>query len=147
MLYNRSHPNKFVSHLKLAKHLLHQNKNIHTIGENIALEGITNHGYINNGRVKILLERTKFIINSSENFFTMFLIEAISNKVRILCNLTFKNMINKYNNKIFINIKSNKIKNFNFNSKINIKEFKKLYIELMRDSISNEELKNYFKLF
>ena len=147
LLYNRSHPNKFVSNLKLVKHLLDQNKNIHTIGENIALEGITNHGYINNDQVKILLERTKFIINSSENFFTMFLIEAISNKARILCNSTYKNMINKYDNKIFVDIKSNKIKNFNFNSKINIKEFKNLYIKLIKDSISNEELKNYFKLF
>ena len=147
LLYNRSHPNKFINHLKLIKHLLDQNKNIHSIGENIALRGVTNHGYVNNEQVKILLERTKFIFNSSENFFTIFLIEAISNKARVLCNSTHKNMIKKYNNKIFIDIKSNKIKNLNFNHKINIKEFNTLYTELVKDSISNEELKNYFKLF
>lgn len=147
LLYNRSHPNKFINHLKLTKRLVDQNKNIHTIGENIALRGVHNHGYINNDQVKILLERTKCIINSSENFFTVFLIEAISNKVRILCNSAHKNMIGKYNNKIFIDVKSNKINNLNFNYKINIKEFKTLYMELMNDSISNEELKNYFKLF
>ena len=127
--------------------MLDQNKNIHSIGENIALRGVTNHGYVNNEQVKILLERTKFIFNSSENFFTIFLIEAISNKARVLCNSTHKNMIKKYNNKIFIDIKSNKIKNLNFNHKINIKEFNTLYTELAKDSISNEELKNYFKLF
>jgi hypothetical protein len=147
LLYNRNHSNKFINHLKLTKYLLVQKKTIHAIGENITLSGITNHGYISNEQVKILLERTKFIINSSENFFTIFLIEALSNKVRIICNSVDKEIINKYNNKIFINLGSNKQRDLNFNYKINIKEFKTLYIELMSDSVSNEELKNYFKLF
>jgi len=147
LLYNRKHSNKFINYLKLTKYLLNQNKNIHAIGENIPLSGVINHGYVSNNQVKILLEKTKYTINSSENFFTIFLIEAISNKVRILCNSVDKKIINKYKNKIFIDLKYNKIKNLNFDYKINIKEFKSLYIELEKDSISNKELKNYFKLF
>jgi hypothetical protein len=146
LLYNRNHPNKFINHLKLTKYLLRQNKNIHTIGESIKLKGVVNHGYIENAQVKILLSKTKFIINSSENFFTIFLINALSNKVKILCSSLHKK-INNIDNKIFINLYFNKINNLNFNSKINIKDFKAIYTKLRKDSISNKELKNYFKLF
>lgn len=147
LLYNRNHPNKFINHLKLTKYLLNQNKKIHAIGEHISLKGVTNHGYVNNNQVKILLKQTKFIINSSENFFTIFLIEALSNKVKILCNSTYKKIINKNNSKIFINLKSNKIKNLITKYKSNIREFKFLYRELRKDTISSKELTNYFKLF
>ena len=147
LLYNRNHPNKFIKHLIFTKYLLSKNKKIHVIGENIALNGITNHGYISNNRVKNLLQKAKFIISSSENFFTIFLIEALSNKVGILYNSLEKKKINKYTNKIFIKLKSNKFKDINFKNKVRVNEFKSLYKSLKNDSISNEELKNYFKLF
>jgi hypothetical protein len=88
------------------------------------------------------LSRSKFTINSQENFYTLFLIEALSNKVKILTDHKYKNLINQSNNKVFIDIEKKNIKNVLSNNKY----FSLLYKNLKKNSITNKELRNYFIL-
>jgi hypothetical protein len=147
LLYNRNHPNKIFQNKKIIKYLLSQNVKIHVIGEYLKIKKVKNYGYVTNQLANSLLNRSKFTINSQENFYTLFLIEAISNKVRILIDQNYKDFINKKNNKIFINLESKNIKSIIFNNKTNNNNFKKFYATLKKNSITNKELRNYFMSF
>lgn len=145
LIYNRRHPNKIFQNKKIINLFLKKNKQIHNIGAHLNIKKIKNHGYVTNRYANYLLNRSKFIINSQENFYTLFLIEALSNKVKILTDKNYENLINKNNNKIFISLKSKYTKNAIFKNKAHKKNFKILYSRLKKDSITDEELRNYFK--
>jgi hypothetical protein len=121
---------------------LKKNAKIHVVGDNLNINKIKNHGYITNKHINFLLSRSKFTINSQENFYTLFLIEALSNKVKILTDHKYKNLINQSNNKVFIDIEKKNIKNVVSNNKY----FSLLYKNLKKNSITNKELRNYFIL-
>ena len=144
LIYNRRHPNKIFENKNIINFFLNNNMKIHVIGAYLNIKKIKNHGYITNKQTNFLLSCSKFIINSQENFYTLFLIEALSNKVKVLTDNNYKNFINKSNNKIFINLKSQNIKNIIFNNKTNNKNFRLLYSNLKKNSISNRELSNHF---
>ena len=120
--------------------ILEKNAKIHVIGDNLNINKVKNHGYITNKHTNFLLSRSKFTINSQENFYTLFLIEALSNKVKILTDHKYKNFINQSNNKIFMDIEKKNIKNLVSNNKY----FSLLYKNLKQNSITNKELRNYF---
>jgi hypothetical protein len=142
LIYNRKHGNKVFKYKKIIEYFLKKNAKIHVIGDNLNINKIKNHGYITNKRTNFLLSRSKFTINSQENFYTLFLIEALSNKVKILTDNKYKNLINQSNNKVFIDIEKKNIKNIVSNKKY----FSLLYKNLKKNSITNKELRNYFIL-
>ena len=144
LIYNRGHPNKIFQNKKIINFFIKNNFKIHVIGTPLNIKKIKNYGYVTNKYANSLLSCSKFIINSQENFYTLFLIEALSNKVKILTDNNYKNFINKSNNKIFINLKSQNIKNIIFNNKTNNKNFRLLYSNLRQNSITDKELRNYF---
>jgi hypothetical protein len=144
LLYNRKHPNKIFKNKKIVEFFLRKNMKIHVIGAHLCIKKIHNHGYITNKEANSLLSRSKFTINSQENFYTLFLIEALSNKVKILTDRSYENFINKKNDKIFINLNKKNIKNVIFKNNTKNKDFKILYSNLKEKSITNNELRNYF---
>jgi hypothetical protein len=142
LIYNRKHSNKVFKYKKIVEYFLKKNSKIHVVGDNLDINKIKNHGYITNKHINFLLSRSKFTINSQENFYTLFLIEALSNKVKILTDNKYKNLINQSNNKVFIDIEKKNIKNVVSNNKY----FSLLYKNLKKNSITNKELRNYFIL-
>lgn len=144
LLYNRDHPNKIFQNKNIINFLLKNNINIHVVGAYLSIKKIKNHGYVTNKQVNILLNRSKFTLTSQENFFTLFIIEALSNKVRILTDKNYKQFLNHVNEKVFVNIKSKNVKNIKFKTKTNINNFKIIYNKLKQERIKNNELRNYF---
>ena len=75
--------------------------------------GIKNLGYLNNNKINSLLSKTRFTISSNENFYTMFNLECINNKVKIITTESKKNI--KYFKDSYIYVNENK--------EINLKRF------------------------
>ena len=55
-------------------------------GENLNIFGVKNHGQISNKEAINLIKKSKYMINSGENFYTFFLMESIKYKVKIIYN-------------------------------------------------------------
>jgi hypothetical protein len=109
LIYFRKHTNKekffpydFVNGLAKKKIV------IDVIGDYLNIDGVNNLGYLTNKEVNSRLSRTKYTLISGENFYSIFILECISNNVKILIESKFKNSIKHYRNSfLFINFKRN----------------------------------------
>jgi hypothetical protein len=108
------------------------------------IKQVKNYGYINNRKINSLLNKSKFTINSGENFYTLFLIEALSNKVKILVTKKYTKLINRNNSKILKHLSKNQIFKIVSNYKPDIKAFKKFYKYSYKKTIKDQELKIFF---
>ena len=143
LFYNRDHPNKTDdSQIKLIKKF--KNKFIiYIVGNKLNLEGVTNLGFVKRKKIITLLSQTKFVLNSSENFYTLFVIDALSNGCNVINNNLVKLDLFKKNK--FIILKKDINKNiFLVNKALNNFQFKghnkittKKYLNLKKD------IKNY----
>ena len=61
------------------------------------LRNIKNLGFISREKTNFLLRKTKFIINSGENPYNIFTIDAFNNHVDIIYEKNFFNKINFFN--------------------------------------------------
>jgi hypothetical protein len=87
IIYNKTHKNKYNNFTKkLVFFLISKKYNIHCFGENLNIFGVKNHGQISNKEAINLIKKSKYMINSGENFYTFFLMESIKYKVRIIYN-------------------------------------------------------------
>ena len=87
IIYNKTHKNKYnIFTKKLVFFLISKKYNIHCFGENLNIFGINNHGQISNKEAVNLIKKSKYMINSGENFYTFFLMESIKYKVKIIYN-------------------------------------------------------------
>ena len=112
IIYNRNHKNKkkFFP-ISLIKKLIMHNFSIIVVGDKLNLKSIKNIGYVNNNIVNYLQSQSRFTIASGENIYSFFILECLSNDVKILLDTEFKNYINFKKNKfILINFKN--FKNF-----------------------------------
>jgi hypothetical protein len=116
LIYYRIHKNKesFFPY-NFIKKLILLNFNIHIIGDRFNNPLVINHGYLNNISVNKLLSRTFYSMASGENIYSLFTIECINNKVKILVDNLKKDKINffkknfiKFNFKNFTDV--NKLK-------------------------------------
>ena len=85
LIYYRNHSNKknlFPSNL--IKNLSHSGIKIHIFGDKFYAKNVINLGHINNKKVNELLSKTKYTIISSENIYSLFVTECLSNHVKIL---------------------------------------------------------------
>ena len=66
------------------------------IGDPINFKGVRNMGYISRNKIKKLLVKTKYTFGSSENLYTLFVLDAIARNVTVFYDKNLK----KFNTKI-----------------------------------------------
>ena len=95
---------------KLLKIASKMNLNIYAIGDHLNFTNIKNLGFISREKTVLLLKKTKCIINSGENPYNIFTIDAFNNHVDIIYENLFFNKINFFNNQKlnFLNFTSKK---------------------------------------
>ena len=87
IIYYRDHKNKsLLFDYKLVKNLSNLNQKIFVVGDKLNMKGVINLGYINKKRLNILQSRSKYSLCSGENIYSLFIIECITNHVKILIN-------------------------------------------------------------
>lgn len=109
LIYYRKHENKIYDFpYSFIKKLRSRNYKVHVIGDRLKITGLTNHGYIENHKVKQLLKKTKYSICSNENIFSLFTIECINSNTLVLADK------NKFKTLEIPNNIKNKILHVNF---------------------------------
>ena len=112
MIYNRRHNNKsLLFNYELIKRLSNLNLKIFVVGDKLNIKKVNNLGYINKKKLAILQSRTKYSISSGENIYSLFVIECVTNHVKIFVNKKqirkvkiLKNFFKTYSNSM-INLK------------------------------------------
>lgn len=87
LIYYRIHSNKSLFfNYELIQNLVKSNLKIFVIGDKLDMKGVINLGYLNKKKIDILQSRTKYTLYSGENIYSLFVIECITNHVKILIN-------------------------------------------------------------
>ncbi len=116
LIYYRLHKNKLAFFDKnFIKNLIKSNFKILVVGDKLELKGVKNLGYINKKKLSKLQSRSKYTLCSYENIYSLFVLECISNHVKIIINKKYLKRI-KYFKKNFISLeKLKKNENYNWN--------------------------------
>ena len=111
LIYYRLHKNKLASfNHNLIKSLIRLRYKVFVIGDKLKIKGVKNLGYINRQKLMKLQSISKYTICSNENIYSLFVLECISNHVKILINR--KNLIKvNYLKKYFIPLSKINFKN------------------------------------
>ncbi len=112
LIYHRIHGNKsLMFDYKLIENLSKLNLKIFIVGDILNIKNVNNLGYINKKRLTVLQSRSKYSLSSGENIYSLFVIECITNHVKIFVNKKqikkvkiLKNFFKTYNNSM-INLK------------------------------------------
>ena len=93
---------------RLIKNLTKLNQKIFIVGDRLEIKKVNNLGYVNRKKLNILQSRSKYSLCSGENIYTFFVIECITNYVKIYIN---KDQIKKIKifKKFFCTYKGSKI--------------------------------------
>ena len=118
LIYYSKHENKesFFPY-DFLKRLIKLKFKIYVVGNKLDFPSIKNYGFISNEKILNLQSLSKYTIMSGENPYSFFILECLSNKVKVIIK---KDMMTKF---IFLK-KKNFIK-LNFNSLNDIKKLKK----------------------
>lgn len=109
LIYYRIHNNKsLLFRDDLIKNLVKQNLKIFIVGDKLDLKGLKNLGYLNKKKLTNFQSRSKYTICSSENIYSLFVIECITNHVKILINKDHMQQI-KFLKKFFISLNKSKL--------------------------------------
>ena len=94
IIYYRKHSNKsdFFPY-EFIKKLKKCNFKICVIGEKLNIPSIKNYGYLSNNKIKILQSKARYTIASGENLYTFFILECLSNNVKIIIKKKIKKKI------------------------------------------------------
>ena len=111
LIYNRNYSvkNNFLRN-KFLKNLLKMNYKIFVVGDNLNLKKFKNLGFIDRKKIIYFLKKSKFIINSGENPYNIFTIDAFNNHVNIIYEHSYKKKIKYFNKEKLIFINFEKIK-------------------------------------
>jgi hypothetical protein len=98
LIYNRNYSvkNNFLRN-NLLKILTKINLNIYAIGDILQFRNVKNLGFISRKKTNNLLKNTKYIINSGENPYNVFTIDAFNNHANIIYEKKFINKIKFFN--------------------------------------------------
>ena len=125
LIYNRDHKNKNNNLIEKFIKNLHIKYKVAVVGKPINLTNVQNVGYISRDKLRSLLENTKYTFGSSENLYTLFVLDAISKGVFIFYDkrLEIYNTQIRYNKMLALDYNniSNSIKYIK--RKINSKKF------------------------
>ena len=107
IIYYRNHRNKKnLFQFSLIKKLVYLNYKVHVVGDTLNYNKIFNHGYLDNKKVQKLQAKTKYSIVSNENIYSLFILECISNNVKIFIDKKFFSKISFFKKKfIILNLK------------------------------------------
>ena len=115
LIYNRNYSvkNNFLRN-KLLQSIINFKLKIIVVGDYLSENKIKNLGFVSRKKISSLLEKTKFIINTGENPYNIFTIDAFNNNVNIIYEDIFLDKIkffskNKLNFLDFKDIIKNKI--------------------------------------
>ena len=141
--YNRDHPNKSDnSQIELINEFKSK-FTIYIVGNKLNLSGVKNLGFVNRKKLILMLSKSKFALNSSENFYTLFVMDALNHG----CNVINNNLvsINIFDKKKFIILKKNLKKNIFFINQAlnNFKNKKYNKITTNNYNIIKDEISNY----
>jgi hypothetical protein len=144
LIYHRLHNNKNNSMIKyFINNTINKKYKIFVFGDPIKSKNIKNLGYISKNKVNLLLSRAKFTFGSSENLYTLFLLDSISRDVVIFYDKSLKKFNNAIQYKKMIPIDyNNKEKSLRFvvDNLKNLKKNNKNYFKKNNDS-------GYFKQY
>ncbi len=102
LIYHRIHTNKsLLFKNELIKKLIKKNLKIFIVGDKLELKGVKNLGYLNKKKLTNLQSRSKYSLCSSENIYSLFVLECITNHVKIFINREYMHNI-KFLRKYFI---------------------------------------------
>ncbi len=120
IIYYRKHTNKLdFFPFEFIKRLKEYKFKICVVGEKLNIPSIKNYGYLTNKKVNSLQSKAKYTIASDENLYSFFILECLSNHVKIITK--------KKNKKRKILFKKKFIE-LDFNSLNSIKKLKKINI-------------------
>ena len=103
IIYYRQHKNKHSSFpYNLVERLVKLNFKIIVVGDNLKIDKIKNYGYLSNRYVRSLQSQSKFTISSDENVYSLFVLESLSNNVKILTDKRYKNQIKFFKKKFIV---------------------------------------------
>jgi glycosyltransferase involved in cell wall biosynthesis len=83
IFYIRTYPSKGTTEIVNFINLLKKDFKIMTVGEKLNIQEIHEHGLLSRDHVLELCKKTKFTIISSENFYSLFSFDCISNGVKV----------------------------------------------------------------
>jgi hypothetical protein len=102
IIYHRNHQNKYdKSFYKLLSILIHKKLKIIVVGDKLNLKYVKNLGRISNRKLAQYQSLSKFTVASNENIYSLFIIECLSNHVKVLISNSYKNQV-KFKKKDFI---------------------------------------------
>jgi hypothetical protein len=145
LIYYRKHNNKNNSIVNyFVDNSFYENYKIVVIGDKLNFNNIKNIGYVKRDVVKKLLSRTKYTFGSSENLYTLFVIDAISSNVFIF----FDKKLNNFNTQI----NYNKMLAIDFNNKkeslnIILKNLRKVKKNKKKNSFVVKNFNSYFEQY
>ena len=100
IIYHRKHYNKSTFFpYDFIKKLINANFKIIVVGDKLDFESVTNFGLVSNNNVRKLQSQSKFSIASSENIYSFFTLECISNHNKILFDINLKKQISAFKEK------------------------------------------------
>ena len=145
LIYNRNYSVK--EHYKmnsLIKYLLKKKYKVQCMGDNLAIKGLKNYNIINRERAIKLLQRTKLVISSPENPYSLFTMDALKMGAKVLFDKRYDKKLSfiRYNPKHYIDLNIYNFEKIEVNIKDN-KNYNKLNKKVI-NSIQNKTL-NYFK--
>ena len=109
LVYHKIHYNKssFFDY-DLISNLTKQNLKIIIVGDKLKMKGVKNLGYLNQKKLSILQSRSKYSLCSGENIYSLFVLECITNHVKILINKDYMRKVNFFK-KFFITLDKSKL--------------------------------------
>ena len=118
LIYYRKHQNKkYLFPYDFVKKLIKLKFKISIVGDKLNYPGVKNYGKISNQKVLSLQSVSKYTIASGENLYSFFVLECLSNNIKIIIDKTQNSKI-RFLKKNFIGL--------NYNSKNIIKNLKRL---------------------
>ena len=99
IIYYRLHANKvkFFKH-NFIENLIKLNFNVSVVGDKLKINGVKNYGYISKKKILKLQSISKYTICSQENIYSLFVLEYISNHVKIIINKEYMREIKFFKN-------------------------------------------------
>jgi hypothetical protein len=151
VIYYRIHNNKMNNIIKkIVIELINNNVKINIVGDQINLSSgvgeIKNFGYVKRKKMLSIINKSKFAIGNTENLYSLFTIDCLSNYANIFINKNISEQIDRRHKKLFIKIDFQdykKASNIIFNLIKNYKFERKLFKDINNNSKNNYH--NFFK--
>ena len=103
IIYFRKHENKFFEHhIIFIKDQVKKGKKVLIIGDKLNIKGTKQLRRVNNKKIFKLIRKSKYALSGDDNLLSLFNLECLQNKVRIIFNYKLKFQIVKINKKLFV---------------------------------------------